>query len=336
MGWNHDPDAVHAHKSGEINALTEKTTPHDDDLLLIEDSEASNVKKKVKLSNLGGGAETLDDLTDVDLTTPPTDGQVLKYDNSSDSWIPADDDVGSGSLPTASAKGDLAVYDGDSWEILTASTTDGHVLTIDTGESLGMEWAEPSGGGGGGFAQYGNLVTPPASGWSWFNQGSATITVESAGTHVLNTPAVGANNLVGRVRSHTSGDIHTALLAGQANNAHGGFGLCFQSASGQLVVAYIKRSGTALTIENWNSPTSFSSGPSTPGAFPGPLQWLQVEDNGSNLIFRTGAVGFSTGFISVTSLGRTAFLTGGPTAVGFFVRDNGTAAVAALLSWETT
>ena len=39
-----------------INSLTEKTTPVDDDVLLIEDSEASYAKKKVKKSNLGGGA----------------------------------------------------------------------------------------------------------------------------------------------------------------------------------------------------------------------------------------------------------------------------------------
>lgn len=151
MGWllDSDVDAIHDNVAGEIAALTEKETPADADLLIIEDSEDSNAKKKVQVGNLGGGAEELGDLDDVDLSTPPTDGQVLKYDNSSDSWIPADDDTGSGSLPTAAAKGDLAVYDGDSWEILTASTTDGHVLTIDTGESLGMEWAAPSGSGGG-------------------------------------------------------------------------------------------------------------------------------------------------------------------------------------------
>ena len=39
-----------------INSLTEKTTPVDDDVLLIEDSEASYAKKKVKKSALGGGS----------------------------------------------------------------------------------------------------------------------------------------------------------------------------------------------------------------------------------------------------------------------------------------
>jgi hypothetical protein len=42
--------------SGEINALTEKTVPVDDDIVLIEDSAASYAKKKVKMSNIGGGS----------------------------------------------------------------------------------------------------------------------------------------------------------------------------------------------------------------------------------------------------------------------------------------
>lgn len=153
MGWNYNETAFHSVVDGEIEALTEKSTPVDADLVLIEDSEDDHAKKKVQISNLGGGASELDDLSDVDLTTPPTDGQVLKYDNSSDSWIAADDEVGSGSLPTASAKGDIAVYDGDSWEILTVGTND-HVLTADSAQSLGVKWAAASGGGGGGASDF--------------------------------------------------------------------------------------------------------------------------------------------------------------------------------------
>lgn len=52
-----DDYAIHDNVSGEISAITEKTTPVDDDILLIEDSEDSYAKKKVKFSNLpsGGG-----------------------------------------------------------------------------------------------------------------------------------------------------------------------------------------------------------------------------------------------------------------------------------------
>jgi hypothetical protein len=38
--------------AGEVNALTEKTTPVDNDIVLIEDSAASYAKKKLKKSNL--------------------------------------------------------------------------------------------------------------------------------------------------------------------------------------------------------------------------------------------------------------------------------------------
>lgn len=55
MGWNHDPDAIHSHQSGEIQALTEKTTPVDADVVVIEDSEDSWAKKKVALSEIGTG-----------------------------------------------------------------------------------------------------------------------------------------------------------------------------------------------------------------------------------------------------------------------------------------
>jgi hypothetical protein len=47
-----DPDAIHDNVGGEISALTEKIAPVSDDLVLIEDSAASNAKKKVKLLNV--------------------------------------------------------------------------------------------------------------------------------------------------------------------------------------------------------------------------------------------------------------------------------------------
>lgn len=48
-----DDTAIHDNVSGEISAVTEKTTPVVADLVLIEDSAASNAKKRVQLSNLG-------------------------------------------------------------------------------------------------------------------------------------------------------------------------------------------------------------------------------------------------------------------------------------------
>lgn len=51
-----DEDAIHDNEAGEIAAITEKTTIHADDLVLLEDSEASNAKKKAKTSNIHAAA----------------------------------------------------------------------------------------------------------------------------------------------------------------------------------------------------------------------------------------------------------------------------------------
>jgi len=59
MSWIPSPgdaDAIHDNVAGEIAALTEKETPVDADLILIEDSQDGNAKKKVRVGNLPGGA----------------------------------------------------------------------------------------------------------------------------------------------------------------------------------------------------------------------------------------------------------------------------------------
>jgi len=47
-----DAHAVHDNVAGEIAAINEKATPVSADLLIIEDSEDSNAKKKVQIGNL--------------------------------------------------------------------------------------------------------------------------------------------------------------------------------------------------------------------------------------------------------------------------------------------
>ena len=47
-----DPNAIHDNTPAEISAVTEKASPVSADLVLIEDSEASNAKKKVQLGNI--------------------------------------------------------------------------------------------------------------------------------------------------------------------------------------------------------------------------------------------------------------------------------------------
>lgn len=61
-GGGTDADAIHDNVAGEIAAVTEKATPVAADLVLIEDSEDSNNKKRVQVGNLpggGGGGDTV-------------------------------------------------------------------------------------------------------------------------------------------------------------------------------------------------------------------------------------------------------------------------------------
>ena len=52
-----DTDAIHDNVDGEIVLVTEKVSPVGADVLLIEDSAASNAKKRVQITNLPGGSD---------------------------------------------------------------------------------------------------------------------------------------------------------------------------------------------------------------------------------------------------------------------------------------
>ena len=54
-----DTDAIHDNVAGEIADITEKTAPINTDLLVIEDSDDSNNKKRVQLGNLPGGGSNI-------------------------------------------------------------------------------------------------------------------------------------------------------------------------------------------------------------------------------------------------------------------------------------
>lgn len=105
-------------------------------------------------------------------------------------WVPAAVE----GLPTASTKGDIAVFDGTDWVIVAAGSND-HVLTADSGESAGVKWA--AGGGGGG------LPTPSAKGDIAVYDGSAWVAV-----------GVGSNDQVLTADSAQSAGVKWATPSG--------------------------------------------------------------------------------------------------------------------------
>ena len=91
----------------------------------------SNAGKWVNGNGGGGGASTLDDLTDVDITTP-VDQQVLTYDSNSGEWI------------NANAQGGVTQLDQLS-DVTISAPTDGQSLVYDSNAG---EWVNGNGGGG--------------------------------------------------------------------------------------------------------------------------------------------------------------------------------------------
>ena len=63
-------------------------------------------------ATLGGGATTLDGLTDVD-TAGAASGSVIKYNGTS--WVIGTDDAGSGSVPNGTVNGQLLIWATDQW-----------------------------------------------------------------------------------------------------------------------------------------------------------------------------------------------------------------------------
>lgn len=93
--------------------------------------------------NGGGGASALDDLTDVDLTTP-SNGQVLKYDSANSKWINANESGGGASslndlndvTITSATQGQVLKKGASDWENSSLSKNDVGLDNVDNTSDL--------------------------------------------------------------------------------------------------------------------------------------------------------------------------------------------------------
>ena len=123
-GGTTDSDAIHKSTASEISGLTEKTTPVSDDLIVIEDSAATNAKKKVKIGNLptGGGVDTTAihkataaEISAITEKTTPVGADVLLIEDSAASY--AKKRVQITNLPGGSGTDANAIHKATSGEI---------------------------------------------------------------------------------------------------------------------------------------------------------------------------------------------------------------------------
>ena len=102
----------------------------------------------------------------------------LIYQTDGSSWSTWATLGGSGDVATDAiwdTKGDIAVATGANTATkLAVGATNGHVLTIDSGEATGLKWAAAAGGGGGGTFSIDDGDATSAAVTSSFDDGDAT------------------------------------------------------------------------------------------------------------------------------------------------------------------
>jgi len=114
------------------------------------------------------------------------------------------------------AKGDLiSASDNDTPLILSVGGTNGHVLTVDSGEATGLKWA--AGGGGGGGLAY-EVISADDTAVS----GEGFLINASGGAIVLTLPATpSAGDTVGAVDAYNKATTNTITIARNGENIEG-------------------------------------------------------------------------------------------------------------------
>jgi hypothetical protein len=154
--------------------------------------------------------------------------------------------------------------------------------------------------------------------WTWVNQGTATSTLANS-VCAITVPTSGSANwryIYQTAPGSTPWELQMrcAINAPPQSN-YNNAGLVLSDSSGKFVFFGLQTS-LQLGAAYWNSPTTISTGVGTNKVnFYTPVVYLKANDDGTNLTFWYSILG--AGWVQVAQVARTAFLTSGPTRVGF-------------------
>lgn len=183
------------------------------------------------------------------------------------------------------------------------------------------------------------VTLPPAAGWSWINQGGATISSSNGGVLLIAPPAA-PPNLRGRIMAapSTPWAVEAAFSASIIAAGDGLAGLLFRENPTGLLHTFAWN-GIKVAISKYNNAASFNSDYTTQDVWlslPYGLIWLRIEDNGTNRLCRVSADGYTWSSIHVVS--RTDFMTANQ--IGYFIQapsnSAGTQTQMNLLHWSVT
>ncbi len=202
-------------------------------------------------------------------------------------------------------------------------------------------------GGGGGptgielLLPVGGLTAPPTAGWTWVNQGTATVSQDSNGRIHLQIPTSATANVRLRVRSYTApqkASSGTFMRVG-AGDSSCGIGLRESGTSKLMNVIIGHDSGdpgeTQFLVQKWTNETSFSANELSHKSISySNIYWFEVEDNNTTIFFRISTDGVN--YYELFSEARGTFFTTAPNQ--FTIRCEGTGALEdiwlELISWE--
>lgn len=148
---------------------------------------------------------------------------------------------------------------------------------------------------------------PPTTGWSWVNQGTASVDSSSGVLRLSKTNSGTTTDVSAYVRS-VPATPYTITVGLMVNYPYKNFlsgGLVWrQSSDGKLVTIEFRDLG--IQVFKFTNPTTYSASYAYQ-VLPQYPMWLQITDNGTNRIIRYSEDGFN--FRQVHSVSRTDFLT---------------------------
>ena len=138
----------------------------------------------ITINAAGGGASTLDDLSDVVITGTPTNGQVLKYDTGTNTWVNGTDaTVGAGSsnsFETIAVAGQSSVVADSATDTLTLVAGTG--ITITTTSGTDTITIASSGGGASTFSGLSDATSAALTVDEIYLQATTRLTVTASGS----------------------------------------------------------------------------------------------------------------------------------------------------------
>lgn len=183
------------------------------------------------------------------------------------------------------------------------------------------------------------LEEPSDSGFSWVNQGSASVVTANGGIQLIGPVGSGSEDVHLRVQNVSFSlpisapySLTVGFLAGLYPDNQTSCGLVFrESSTGKFIFFRLKFDDTVvskhdlvISIDKYNSPTSLNSNYQAVSAstLNAPLIWFKMEDDGANLIFKIS--NDNKKFITIDSRVRTDFLLSGPDEIGIAVNSTTT------------